>query len=59
MKDWRLVAQGYGVPIPPEDLENVAKSLDQVEAAFRPLTREIPLETEPVFIAFRLPERAE
>ncbi len=59
MKDWRLIAQGYGVRIPPADLDNVVKSLDRVEAAFRPLTRGIPLETEPAFVTFRWPEKPE
>jgi hypothetical protein len=59
MKDWSLIARGYGVQISTEDLNKVAESLERVEAAFRPLTREIPLETEPAFVTFRLPEKPE
>ena len=59
MKDWKLIAKGYDVRLPADALDAAAASLERVEAAFRPLTREIPLETEPAFVAFRLPEKPE
>ncbi len=50
MKDWKLIAAGRGLQIPGGDLERIAKSLDDLEAAFRPLANAIPHQTEPAVI---------
>ncbi len=55
MKDWFGVARGYGLNIPEGDLRQLAVAMDRLEGAFRPLTRSIPLETEPAYVAL-LPE---
>jgi hypothetical protein len=54
MKDWKSIAAGLDLDIPESDLEKIVPVLDTLEAAFRPLVREIPLETEPAVI-FHLP----
>jgi hypothetical protein len=54
MKDWKSIAIALSLDIPDTDLEKIAPVMDTLEAAFRPLVREIPLETEPAVI-FHLP----
>jgi hypothetical protein len=46
-KNWKLIAQGNGVPVPAGELEKFAPSLNALEEAFRPLAATIPLEIEP------------
>ncbi len=46
-KNWKLIAEGNGVPVPPGALEKFAPSLNALEEAFRPLIATIPLEVEP------------
>jgi hypothetical protein len=55
MKDWKQMAAAGGLDIPAEELARVAGALDGLEAAFRPLTRAIPEETEPA-VTFRVGE---
>ncbi len=50
MKDWKAIAAGSNLAIPPADLERVAGSLDALEAAFRPLAARIPHSTEPALV---------
>lgn len=45
--------------IPAEDLDRAAAALEQMESAFRPLVRRIPLETEPALIVPRSEEDSE
>ena len=54
MKDWKLLAKGLNLDIPENDLEKIIPTTDALEAAFRPLTANIPHETEPAVI-FHLP----
>jgi hypothetical protein len=53
MKNWKKVAEAYDLRIPDADLERIAPSLDALELAFRPLTRNIPDEVEPA-ITFKI-----
>jgi hypothetical protein len=46
-KDWKKIARASDFPIPEPQLDGVAQSLDAMEAAFRPLVRALPPETEP------------
>jgi hypothetical protein len=56
MKNWTKVAEAYDLRIPDADVERIAPSLDALESAFRPLTKNIPDDVEPA-ITFRiLPE---
>jgi hypothetical protein len=48
MKDWKLRATGLSIP--EADLEKIIPVMDALEAAFRPLIPDIPLETEPAII---------
>ncbi len=56
MKDWRLIAKALDLEIPDSELDQLARSLDSIEASFRPLVRKIPLECEPAYIMPRAPE---
>jgi len=59
MKNWTKVAEAYELRIPEADLERIAPSLDALESAFRPLTKNIPDDVEPA-ITFRIfPESGE
>lgn len=46
-KDWKKIARASDFPIPEPQLEQLAQSLDAMEASFRPLVRALPPETEP------------
>ncbi len=48
MTDWVQMGQARGIP--PEDIDRVAAVLDSLEAAFRPLAKQIPPETEPALL---------
>ena len=50
MKNWKLIAQANEFDIPEADLDRIAPVLDALEAAFRPLADNIPLETEPAIV---------
>ncbi len=59
MKNWEKIAEAHGLNIPESDLENVTSALDAMEAAFRPLTKDIPDDVEPA-VTFRVfPESGE
>ena len=47
MKDWKKIADAFGLSIPPQDLERILPPLDGLEAAFRPLLDTLPHEVEP------------
>ncbi len=50
MRNWRKIAEGLAEDIPEADLARAATALDALEAAFRPLAREIPESVEPAVI---------
>ena len=45
MKDWKQIAESAGLAIP--DIDRITPALDSLEAAFRPLVKEIPHDAEP------------
>ena len=53
MKQWKEIAQGLGLNIP--DMERIVPALEGLEAAFRPLVKTIPHDTEPA-LTFRAAE---
>jgi hypothetical protein len=53
MKNWKQMAEAAGLEIP--DIDRIAPALDGLEAAFRPLVRNIPHDVEPALI-FRAAE---
>ena len=55
MKDWTLIAKAAGVAISAEDLARIGKTLDSLEATFRPLAEELTSDLEPA-IVFRAGE---
>jgi len=59
MKNWKKIAEASQLPIPEPDLDRITPSLDALEAAFRPLTKDIPDDVEPAVSFFIFPERAE
>jgi len=50
VKDWTLIAKANGLAIPAAELERVAKTLDALEAIFRPLTASLPATLEPAAV---------
>jgi hypothetical protein len=50
MKNWKQIASGTAAAIPEPDLDRISPSLDAIEAAFRPLTKQIPPDVEPALI---------
>ncbi|HMC62787.1 MAG TPA: hypothetical protein VKJ01_26575 [Candidatus Solibacter sp.] len=47
MKDWRAIAQAYGLPRSAAELDRIALSLDALEEAFRPLVADLTPGLEP------------
>jgi len=59
MRDWKQIAEAEGFSIPPAELERSIPVLNGLEAAFRPLVGDIPMDIEPA-VAFRaVPEEEE
>jgi hypothetical protein len=46
-KDWKQIARISTPDVPPAQLDAIARALDAMEAAFRPLAQAIPPEAEP------------
>jgi hypothetical protein len=57
MKDWRAIAKASGIEIPAKDLDRIAPPLDALEAAFRPLAKDLTPDVEPS-VEFRMEEDA-
>lgn len=53
MKNWNKIAEANDLHIPETDIQRIAPSLDALEAAFRPLTKNIPDDAEPA-VTFRV-----
>ena len=52
MRNWKKIAEAEGFEIPDAQLERIGPVLDGLESAFRPLTANIPHQTQPA-VAFR------
>lgn len=50
MKDWEGIAKAGGLEIPAPELQKAAKTLDALEAIFRPLVRELEVSLEPAAV---------
>lgn len=59
MKNWKKIAEASELPIPEPDLDRITPALDTLEAAFRPLTKDIPHDVEPAVAFYIFPEPAE
>ncbi len=49
-KDWKKIARANGLAIPDGDLDRIAPALDALEAAFRPLVRDLAPAAEPAVL---------
>lgn len=47
MTDFRALARARGLAIPEEELDRIVRPLEALEAAFRPLTADLPATLEP------------
>ena len=47
MKDWKAIAKASGLEIDPAALDRIAEPLDALEAAFRPLVKDLTPDVEP------------
>lgn len=47
MKDWKAIAKAHGLDLSARDLDRIAPPLDALEAAFRPLVKDLTPGTEP------------
>jgi hypothetical protein len=59
MKNWKKLAEANDLRIPESDIEGIAASLDTLESAFRPLTKNIPDDVEPAVTFYVIPEIGE
>jgi len=59
MKNWKRIAEANELRIPEPDLDRIAPALDALEAAFRPLTKNIPDDVEPAVAFYVFPESGE
>ena len=50
MTDWHAIARARGLDIPAEAVERIAPSLNGLEAAFRPLLKNLTHSVEPAVI---------
>jgi hypothetical protein len=50
MKDWKAIANACGIEIPPEDVGRIADPLNSLEAAFRPLVKDLRFDLEPATV---------
>ena len=58
MKDWRAIAKASGLEVDPTQLDRIAGPLEALEAAFRPLVKDLDPGVEPA-IGLRLEEDGE
>ncbi|MGA2769393.1 MAG: hypothetical protein ABSG26_01125 [Bryobacteraceae bacterium] len=47
MKDWRAIAKASGLEVDPAELNRIAEPLEALEAAFRPLVKDLTPDVEP------------
>ena len=58
MKDWRAIATASGLEVDPTQLNRIAEPLEALEAAFRPLLKDLMPGVEPA-TGLRLEEDGE
>ena len=58
MKDWKAIAKASGLEVDPTQLDRIAGPLEALEAAFRPLVKDLDPGVEPA-TELRLEEDAE
>ena len=58
MKDWKAIAKASGLKLDPTQLDRIAGPLETLDAAFRPLLKDLTPGVEPA-TGLRLEEDAE
>jgi len=58
MKNWRAIAKASGLEVDPTQLNRIAEPLEALEAAFRPLVKDLTPGVEPA-TGLRIEEDAE
>ena len=58
MKNWRAIAKASGLEVDPTQLNRIAEPLEALEAAFRPLVKDLAPGVEPA-TGWRLEEDGE
>jgi hypothetical protein len=58
MRDWKAIAKASGIEVDPTQLDRVAEALEALEAAFRPLVKDLAPDVEPA-TGLRLEEDGE
>jgi hypothetical protein len=58
MRDWRAIAKASGLEVDPAHLNRIAEPLEALEAAFRPLVKDLMPDVEPA-TGLRLEEDGE
>jgi hypothetical protein len=58
MTDWKLLAEAHNLDIPSDELPRVIAPLGALEAAFHPLTANLPPDLEPAIVFDPSPESA-
>ena len=56
MKNWKTLAEAYGLGIPESDMDRLAVPLDGLEEAFRKLAASFPADTDSALIFEVSPE---
>ena len=56
MKNWRILADAYGLGVPESELDRVVLPLDVLEKAFRPLAGSFPSDADSALIFEAAPE---
>lgn len=47
MKDWKRIAEAYGIPLTAHELDRITPPLAALEETFRPLVQELTPDVEP------------
>jgi hypothetical protein len=58
MRDWRAIAKARGIEVDPTQLDRIAEPLEALEAAFRPLVKDLAPGDDPA-TGLRLEEDGE
>ncbi len=59
MKNWKKIAEANELRIPEPDLDRITPALEALDAAFRPLAKDIPHDVEPAIAFYLFPEPVE
>ena len=58
MKDWKAIAKASGLEVDATEIDRIAEPLEALEAAFRPLVKDLTPDVEPA-TGLRLEEDGE